>query len=120
MGTTSVTGVNGMHCTASGHQKGCTRSHVTTVQHRKSSAPSLGFRCPSRSAGNQWRMEGLGKRVGWKWSQRLSWKGVGPGVGDRKSPPPWWGIRELLREKNGYLKRIAPSLDGGWGAGEDD
>src|SRR5882724_8803077 len=30
------------------------------------------------------------------------------------------GIMELLREKNGYLKRIAQSLDGGWGAGEDE
>jgi len=30
------------------------------------------------------------------------------------------GIRELLREQNGYLKRIAQSLDGGLGAGEDE
>jgi len=30
------------------------------------------------------------------------------------------GIQELLREKNGYLKRIAQSLDGGLGAGEED
>ena len=30
------------------------------------------------------------------------------------------GIKELLREQNGYLKRIAQSLDGGLGAGEDE
>jgi len=30
------------------------------------------------------------------------------------------GIQELLREQNGYLKRIAQSLDGGLGAGEED
>ena len=30
------------------------------------------------------------------------------------------GIKELLREKNGYLKRIAQSLDGGLGASEED
>jgi len=30
------------------------------------------------------------------------------------------GIRELLREQNGYLKRIAQSLDGGLGASEDE
>src|SRR5882724_7437226 len=30
------------------------------------------------------------------------------------------GIRELLRQKNGYLKRIAQSLDGGLGASVED
>jgi len=30
------------------------------------------------------------------------------------------GIRELLREKNGYLKRIAQTLAGGLGASEDE
>ena len=30
------------------------------------------------------------------------------------------GIRELLREQNGYLKRISQSLDWGLGAGDDD
>jgi len=30
------------------------------------------------------------------------------------------GIREPLREQNGYLKRIAQSLDGGLGASEED
>ena len=30
------------------------------------------------------------------------------------------GIQELLREQNGYLTRIAQSLDGGLGAGEDE
>ena len=30
------------------------------------------------------------------------------------------GIWELLREQNGYLKRISKSLDGGLGAGEED
>ena len=29
------------------------------------------------------------------------------------------GIKELLREQNGYLKRIAQSFDGGLGAGEE-
>ena len=29
------------------------------------------------------------------------------------------GIKELLREKNRYLKRIAQSLDGGLGDGND-
>ena len=29
-------------------------------------------------------------------------------------------IQELLREQNGYLKRISQSLDGGLGAGEDE
>ena len=29
------------------------------------------------------------------------------------------GIQELLREQNGYLKRIAQSLDGGLGTSED-
>ena len=29
------------------------------------------------------------------------------------------GIRELLREQNEYLKRVAQRLDGGLGAGED-
>jgi len=30
------------------------------------------------------------------------------------------GIQELLREQNVYLKRIAQSLDGGLGTGEED
>ena len=30
------------------------------------------------------------------------------------------GIWELLREQNGYLKRIAQNLDGGLGTGEED
>ena len=30
------------------------------------------------------------------------------------------GISGLLREQNGYLKRIAQSLDGGLGASEED
>jgi len=30
------------------------------------------------------------------------------------------GIKELLIEQNGYLKRIAQSLDGGLGAGEEE
>ena len=30
------------------------------------------------------------------------------------------GIREFLKEKNGYLKRIAQSLDGGLGASENE
>jgi len=30
------------------------------------------------------------------------------------------GIEELLREKNGFLKRIAQSLDGGLGASEEE
>jgi len=34
-------------------------------------------------------------------------KGVGQGDGDRESPPALVGIRELLREQNGYLKRIS-------------
>jgi len=75
-GTMFVTSVSGMGHIASGHQKGCTRSHVTTVWSKKWCAPSPGFRCPSRNAGNQWRREGLGKRVRWKWSQRLSLKGA--------------------------------------------
>ena len=29
-------------------------------------------------------------------------------------------IQELLREQNGHLRRIAQSLDGGLGAGEDE
>ena len=30
------------------------------------------------------------------------------------------GIRELLREQNGFLRRIAQGLDGGLGAGVED
>ena len=30
------------------------------------------------------------------------------------------GIQDLLREQNGYLNRIAQSLDGGLGASEED
>src|SRR5882724_11927878 len=92
MGTRFATSANDTTRIASGHQKGSAKNHVTIAQHRKSSAPSLGFGCPSGSTGNRWRREGLGRRVGWKWSQRLSQKGVVPGVGDMKSPPPWWGL----------------------------
>jgi len=51
----------------------------------------------------------------------LSRRGVGLGVGNKKFfSSALVGTWELLREQNGYLKRIAQSLDGGLGAGEED
>ena len=49
---------------------------------------------------------GLGGKKNWGWRQEVSFALV--------------GIRELLREQNGYLKRISQSLDGGLGAGEEE
>ena len=49
---------------------------------------------------------GLGGWKDWGWRQEVSSALV--------------GIQELLRERNGHLKKIAQSLDGGLGASEDE
>ena len=71
----------------------------------------------------------------WDWSGEGSWPKkksqveVGLDAESDKSGTGGWkqkvssalvGIQELLREQNGYLKRIAQSLDGGLGASEDE
>jgi len=63
------------------------------------------------------------------WPKKKSWVEVGSDAESEGSGTGGWrqevssalvGIRELLREQNGYLKRIAKSLYGGLGAGEDE
>jgi|SRR5882724_3198668 len=74
----------------------------------------------------------------WKWQDwsgegscpnKKSWVEVGSDAELEGSGTGGWrqevssalvGIQELLREQNGYLKRISQSLDGGLGASEDD
>src|SRR5882724_6680437 len=82
-----------------------TRTRVSNWKWQvKSGAEGL---CPNKKSrvevGSDAESEGSGTR-GWK--QEVSSALV--------------GIRELLREQNGYVKRIAQSLDGGLGAGDDD
>jgi len=63
-----------------------------------------------------------------QWPRKKNWtqvesdaESVGSGTGGwRQKVSALVGIRELLREQNGYLKRIAQSLDGGLGAGEEE
>ena len=55
-------------------------------------------------AESEW--SGLGGRKDWGWRQEVSFA-----LED---------IQELLREQNRHLKRIAQSLDGGLGAGEEE
>ena len=63
------------------------------------------------------------------WPKKKSQVEAGSDAESEKSGTGGWkqevssalvGIQELLREQNGYLKRIAQSLDGGLGAGEDE
>ena len=63
------------------------------------------------------------------WAKKKSWvevelgaKSVGSGTGGwrQEVSSALMGISGLLREQNGYLKRIAQSLDGGLGASDDD
>ena len=63
------------------------------------------------------------------WPKKKSWVEVGSDAESEGSGTRGWrqevsstlvGIQELLREQNGYLKRIAQSLDGGLGASEDE
>jgi len=69
---------------------------------------------PSGSSGSPVE-KGKTKKKSWvEWSQRLSQRGVGPGVEDKKSPPSWWRSggsqgAKWVPEKN------SPEL--GWGLG---
>jgi len=75
----------------------------------------------------------------WKWQNKLGREGqwpqkksrvqvesdaelVGSGTGGwrQEVSSALVGVWELPREQNGYLKRIAQSLDGGLGASEED
>ena len=47
-------------------------------------------------------------------------EGSGTGCWRQEVSSTLVGIRELLREQNGYLKGISQSLDGGLGASEDE
>jgi len=59
------------------------------------------------------------------WPKKKSWVEVGSDAESEGSGTRGWrqevsstlvGIRELLREQNGFLRRIAQGLDGGLGA----
>jgi len=68
-----------------------------------------------RSRGVVGKEEELGRsRIGCQVSRKWDW---GLETGSLLCPD---GISGLLREQNGYLKRIAQSLDGGLGASEED
>ena len=63
------------------------------------------------------------------WPKKKSWVEVGLDVESEGSGTRVWrqevssalvGIRELLREQNGFLRRIAQGLDGGLGASVED
>jgi len=78
---------------------------------------------------SNWKQRDQSGGVG-LWPKKRSQVEVGLDVGSEKTGTGGWRqevssalveISGLLREqKNGYLKRIAQSLDGGLGAGEDD
>jgi len=100
MGIGPVTGASGTGCTVSGRPKVYARRAVTSAWLKRSLAQSPESRSQTRCGGTGQRLgdHGAGRKAGWMWSQRGNLNGVGwveggTGIGDRRSPLPWWRSR---------------------------
>ena len=116
-----MTSANGTGPIASGHQKVCSRNPATTAQHRNWCVQSWEFGCPTRNGGNGQELKGhgLGKEARWRWRSWMGFSGW-KARGMQDITFGLLGIKELLREQNGLLRRTAQGLDGGLGAGNEE
>jgi len=114
-----VTGVNGMGHIASGHLRVSGRSHVAIVQPKNCLYHLQGSGDQVEVLGASGEGEALEEELVEVVSEAES-EGSQTGGWRQEISFALVGIRELLRDQNGYLKRIAQSLDGGLGASENE
>jgi len=79
MGSGFATSASTTGCTACGCWRVLARRPATLVQVASQPALSKESSYPSRSGGSgqEWKIHGCGRRVGWRWSWMQSQKGVG-------------------------------------------